>query len=505
VKNLFKSLTLAFGVAALSVSAMAQDSGPLLDALVKKGVLSDSEAEDIRVNLVKEYNSTSAGKLQISSFVKNLQLFGDARLRYQYQDIQTPQAASGSGGIAGRMVDTVNDRYRYRLRVGANYTYDSHWSATVRLETGSTNDSANADWGNYWDKNGNADAIRVGQLFLTYKTKFSLFDSSSTVADGKSYKTINDPGITIGSSTQIGRGPKQILLSGAFWSVDANPEGLAEEVTFENVGIDGLSFAARGAGYLTSNDQAVAPTGTSTTSSDTDGGLFLAQLEGKYAFSSGALKGTSVRVAPLFLQESSGGGLGLTSATQPVSGAAALGSNNGAGAINQQGNLTVVAVPVEVNWKSDWFGLFGKAMPQQFFGTYGANLNAADRNTEMYGLGTHVHGNNTFWNAGYTLGQNKAKGDFSITPEWRWIEAASYTSNLTDSNFANGVVNQQGLALTASYNVTDAVIVTGTYYHSNPINGTSPVAGTVNGANSYGAIANQGSVDIFQADLVWKF
>ena len=504
MKNLFKSLTLAFGVAALSVSAMAQDSGPLLDALVKKGVLSDKEAEDIRVNLVKEYNTTSAGKLQISSFVKNLQLFGDARLRYEYQDIQTPRAA-GSGGVAGAMVDTVNDRYRYRLRVGANYTYDAHWSATVRLETGAANDTANADWGNYWDKNGNADAIRVGQMFLTYKTKFSLFDSTSTVTDGKSYKTLTDPGITIGSTTQLGRGPKQVLLNGAFFSVEANPEGLAQEFTFDNVGIDGLSFAARGAGYLTSNDQAVAPTGSATESGDTDGGLFMAQLEGKFAFSNPVMQSANIRIAPLFMQESSGGGLGLTSATQPVSGAAALGSNNGAGAIGQQGNLTVVAVPVEVNWKNNWFGLFSKPIPQQIFATYGANLNSGDRLSEMYGTGTHEKGQNTFWNFGYSIGQSKVKGDLFFSADYRWIEAASYTSNLTDSNFANGVLNQQGVVLSASYNISDAIIATGTYYHSNPINGARATGDIAEATTGYGAVTSRGQVDIFQADLMWKF
>ncbi|HEY8965465.1 MAG TPA: hypothetical protein VIM58_03420, partial [Candidatus Methylacidiphilales bacterium] len=352
MKNIFKSVALAFGVAALSVSAMAQDSGPLLDALVKKGVLSDSEAEDIRVNLVKEYNSTSAGKLQISSFVKNLQLFGDARLRYEWQDVQTPRTGAGAGGI----VDTFNNRYRYRLRAGATYTYDSHWSATVRLETGANNDSANADWGNYWDKNGTQDAIRVGQLYLTYRTKFELFDSTSTVADGKSFKTLTDPGVSVGSTTILGRQPKSILLSDAFFFSDLNPEGLSQEFTFDNVGIDGLSFALRGNAFLTTNDQAVAPGAIGTTTShDSDGGLFIGQFEGKYAFSSGILKGSNIRIAPLYLQESSAEGTFQNGTAFQASGSVL----SGAGAISQQGNLSVVALPVEFNWKSNVFGLFG--------------------------------------------------------------------------------------------------------------------------------------------------
>ncbi|WP_157895268.1 putative porin [Verrucomicrobium sp. GAS474] len=509
MKNAFKSLALAFGVAALSASAMAQDSGPLLDALVKKGVLSDNEAEDIRVNLVKEYNSTSAGKLQISGFVKNLQLFGDARLRYQWQDVQTPR----SGAPAGAIVDTVNDRYRYRLRVGANYTYDSHWSATVRLETGSQNDSANSDWGNYWSKNGTGDPIAVGQLYLTYKTKFEVFDSTSTVPDGKSFKTIHDPGLTIGSTTIIGRAPKTVLLSDAFFFGDLNPEGLTQEFTFDNVGIDGLSFALRGAGYLTTNEQSTAPNGPihNTSVDGGDGGLFIAQFEGKYAFSTGILKGSNVRIAPLYLQESAGAS--QLAATNNATGVAEGGSTSGAGSIPSQGNLRVIALPAEFNWKSDVFGLFGKKLPQQIFGTYGANLAGNSRLAEMYasngGAGpTPLHGNNTFWNAGYQIGQNKAKGDWSLKGEWRWIEAASYTTNLTDSNWAGGGANQQGFVVSAGYNLTDAVQVQGTWYHSNPI-ADSRGAGTINATPSanYGASTffNQGQVDIVQADLLWKF
>ena len=505
---MFKSLALAIGAAALTVSAMAQDSGPLLDALVKKGVLSDSEAEDIRVNLVKEYNSTSAGKLQISSFVKNLQLFGDARLRYQWQDVQTQRSATN-----GQIVDTLNNRYRYRVRLGATYTYDTHWSATVRIETGTTNDSSNADWGNYWDKNGSNDAIKVGQLFLTYKTKFEIFDETSTVADGKSFKTLKEPGVSVGSTTYFGRAPKQILLSDAFWSNDISPEGVAEELTFSNVGVDGLSFALRGAGYLTSNDQAIAPTtNTSTVNSSGDGGdggLFLAQFETKYEFSTGVLKGANVRLAPLYMQESSGNG--LTAATS-ATGTATSGSASGAGAVPFQGNFLVLALPGEFNWKSDVFGLFAKKIPQQVFGTYGANLQSNSRIAEMYGnngtnaLGfTPLHGNNTFWNAGYVIGQNKVKGDWSAKGEYRWIEAASYTSNLPDATWANGGLNQKGFVFNATYNVTDAITIAGTYFHSSPI-GQARGAGTINGNNSYGNnITNLGEVDVLQADLVWKF
>ena len=76
----------------------AQDSGALLDALVRKKVLSSQEAEDVRADLIRDSATTNAGKLQLSNSITSLKLYGDIRLRYQYDNkdpqIETPLAAS---------------------------------------------------------------------------------------------------------------------------------------------------------------------------------------------------------------------------------------------------------------------------------------------------------------------------------------------------------------------------------------------------------------------------
>ena len=50
-----------------ATAARAQDSGALLDLLVKKGIITDQEAEDVRADLVKENAATAAGKLKLST------------------------------------------------------------------------------------------------------------------------------------------------------------------------------------------------------------------------------------------------------------------------------------------------------------------------------------------------------------------------------------------------------------------------------------------------------
>ena len=85
--------------------ACAQDSGALIDALVRKGILNDQEAEDIRADLSRDYaTQTSAGKLDISSSITKLKISGDARVRYQNDNEQANPA-----GAAGD-----RDRNRYR-------------------------------------------------------------------------------------------------------------------------------------------------------------------------------------------------------------------------------------------------------------------------------------------------------------------------------------------------------------------------------------------------------
>src|SRR5436305_11768428 len=64
------------------MSIFAQDAGALLDLLVRKKLINDQEAEEVRAELTKESASTSAGKLKLSTPITELELYGDARLGF---------------------------------------------------------------------------------------------------------------------------------------------------------------------------------------------------------------------------------------------------------------------------------------------------------------------------------------------------------------------------------------------------------------------------------------
>src|SRR3954447_25629248 len=87
-----------------AVPMRAQDAGALLDLLVKKKIITDQEAEEVRAELTKEVATTSAGKWKMSAPITELEIYGDARMRYEYRGGRTagdtPVGAPGPG-IAG--------------------------------------------------------------------------------------------------------------------------------------------------------------------------------------------------------------------------------------------------------------------------------------------------------------------------------------------------------------------------------------------------------------------
>jgi polyhydroxyalkanoate synthesis regulator phasin len=103
IKRAFCSLLLmGLCFTALRVSA---DDAALIDALVRKGILNQKEADSIE----KEVNDEAAqasqqnanplnSVLKIGSWIKELDLYGDLRLRNYYQNNQSQLPASSYAG-----------------------------------------------------------------------------------------------------------------------------------------------------------------------------------------------------------------------------------------------------------------------------------------------------------------------------------------------------------------------------------------------------------------------
>ena len=192
----------AFCFALTGIAARAQEAGALLDLLVRKRIVTDQEAEEVRAELSKEMAATSAGKWKLSTPINEIELYGDTRVRYEYR----------GGRTASNDPDNPNDwlerrRARYRLRVGLRGTLLDDWSFGLRLETSASNRSTNVTFGG--DSNNgpfskNDDGIFVGQAYLAYK----------------GFRDI---------TLTAGRMPNPLVTTPMLWDDDINPEGLAQQ------------------------------------------------------------------------------------------------------------------------------------------------------------------------------------------------------------------------------------------------------------------------------------
>ncbi|HET7537976.1 MAG TPA: putative porin, partial [Candidatus Didemnitutus sp.] len=174
-------------------AAFAQDSGALIDLLVKKGVLNDQEAEELRAELTKDFAAnTSAGKLNLSTPMTEFRIAGDVRVRYEDRRAE----------VAGDDVD--RQRFRYRLRAGLYGKMLNNWNWGVRLETATGSRSSNVTMGD--DAAGpfakNSDGLFVGQVFIQY-----------TPTPEWTFTT--------------GRMPNPLVTTAMVWDADINPEGFA--------------------------------------------------------------------------------------------------------------------------------------------------------------------------------------------------------------------------------------------------------------------------------------
>src|SRR5205814_10520609 len=113
----FVQIAVIFSFLVAPISMFAQDAGALLDLLVRKKLINDQEAEEVRAELTKETATTSGGKWKLSSPISEIELYGDVRFRYAYTggrtDNNSPAAAPASG-VAGVHDWQERERERYR-------------------------------------------------------------------------------------------------------------------------------------------------------------------------------------------------------------------------------------------------------------------------------------------------------------------------------------------------------------------------------------------------------
>ena len=493
----FKKIMFVSAAASLllgGAAARAQDNGALLDLLVKKGIINDQEAEEVRADLTRENASTSAGKLKLSTPLTELELYGDARVRYEVRSGKTglPDTINSPG-------DTVQrNRERYRLRIGLRGTLVDDWFFGIRLETSSNPRSTNVTFGDDTVAGPgpfakSSDTFGVGQVYLGYKGIRDL-----TLVVGK----LQNPFVT----------------SSMVWDGDINPEGMVEQYkhTFSfNVGGGSSSAAApstsKDGKTVASTSSSEPPTKisidlfanfgqfvyddtnpenpigpTPTNVPNVDAYLLGWQVGAKVNFPHDYY----VQIAPtLYNYTGSGDSFNIHFVGDPTF----VDASGNKVTPNQTGinSLLVFEVPVEFGWKVG-------EIPMKVFGDFAYNLDGADR---ARAAGHPDQTDQSFaYQIGLGIGKIKEKGSWEVRCFWQHAEQYALDPNLVDSDIFDSRVNMQGVAFTGGYAITDAVTANLTYAHGNQIDhslGTGGVGDTgINPVDDY---------NLFQADLSFKF
>jgi hypothetical protein len=560
----FVACCLAALTPATPVHAQGGDSA-LLDALVKKGVLSDQEAEDIQAQQQKDYSSTAASKIGLSPSIKSITFYGDLRLRYELRDGSEGSGATGSGGAISKTGDSQTDnRWRYRLRFGVKGDLYDNFFYGIRIATNPNYDrSGNVTFG-HSDAAGpfgkDQSLIAIDQVYLGWHAT-----SDITLTGGQM--------------------PNPFYTTNLVWDDNLNPMGAAEQYdhTFGNVEVFATAAqmiyqAAAGNGFTN---------GLGAGSGFANTFMYGEQIGFKYKFDdttffkagasmftysgtegssitsvSGLYSDTPLNLSNASLSTTSGAAATVSTAAEnnspsffngPFVGAADAPTTNVSG-IN---DLAVLEVPMEFDFKigpgihTTTSGGEGKDMkdmvtstsgwtlPVRIFSDFAYNFEASERadaargalsalegtastgNVGVTGTGT-VGGNaallatNTFqgvlgsgksfldqaaYQIGIEVGQLKKKGDWDTKLYWQSTGYYAVDPNLIDADIFNAATNLKGVVVSGSYNWTDGLTSTVRYAYADPVNDHMATP-NVNQDLTEGDIKNY---NLFQADLMWKF
>ncbi len=121
MKNTCKTVVAAaIATAAFAGNSQAQSSDALINKLVDKGVLTVKEANDLREETDKDFNSAYSVKSGMPDWVNSLKFNGDLRGRYESITVEAPNISD-------------RNRFRYRMRFGTVAVLKDDFEVGFRL------------------------------------------------------------------------------------------------------------------------------------------------------------------------------------------------------------------------------------------------------------------------------------------------------------------------------------------------------------------------------------
>ncbi len=489
-------------------------------------------------------------KILLSSGVTELKLFGDLRFRYQYDQFH-PLV-----DIPPQLTDDRN-RYRFRLRIGADVQLGDQFFAGVTLATGQPADSNSVTYTEGYDNY----SIYIDKAFAGW--------------------TPND-----WLSVIVGKQANPFYTTELVWDPAINPTGVVEELDLSKAFMPDQSRLSLQLISL----QGVFENGSNFSTGADTAFQFVEQLKGTYQFN----KDTSVTFAPGFMTYTAASLSGLqntapfskpndvltaplgvqtqttttdtqtetikydstgkpsitftpvnvtttVTTTNPATGAvrnvttqttnnqtqvtipfgakgntlkqnAKLANDTFVSTKTLGGGTTTVTSPTGQSPAQETKDLFLITAPgdvsfkigginTKVYWDFAYNTEGRARAVNEYFLTSHSSQDDFAWLAGVQFGKNEHAGDWSFFANYRQVGMDSIDPNLNNPYFAIGDLNSEGPNVGFAYNLTDALVGALTYYHSDLLR-----HGILGGEATGGAdLGNAKSTDVVQVDLNLKF
>jgi len=493
--------------ATAALNGLAADpSDPLLNVLIKKGILTEKEADDIKIEAQNAQTNAPTpflSKWKISDGIKSVELFGDLKFRYEHRAADAPDGQR-----------LIRDRERYAVRIGIRGDLAEHFYYGLRLETSS---NPRSTWVTFGDESSfpfpgpsakTSDTVNIGQVYLGWRPEDWV-------------------------DLTIGKFPNPFYTTSMVWDTDINPEGFSEQFKYTTLN-DKLDLRAK---FMQMIYQDITPNSSVLgvfpgNADNTEIPFLLAwRLGATYHFG----KTMSASIDPTLYNYTSHGqnGFGVINTGGSLNPAAGFGgtfvgegvrnpdgsfqggnypggtvSTSAGPFFNQTGinDLMIVELPAEFNVQVSKLNL-------KIFGDLAINLDGDNRARQaalvlqqaaIPGI-TAQTGEDKAYQIGMALSNTTGtpkKGTWEARVYWQHIEQYALDVNLIDSDYFEGRGNLEGVSAGFIYNFTDNIFGSIRYGHADRINKSLGTGGSnqdlpwLNPINNY---------NLVQVDLGLRF
>ncbi len=123
-------------------TAFAQDSGPLIDLLVRKGIINDQEGEELRADLARDASAAVTATVAGGKSTNSIQI--DGRMQLQYAGLSSDQATATASTY-------VNQFFLRRMYLGVKAGVGPNWTAVLNYDfSGGSFDKGYMEWNGFW-------------------------------------------------------------------------------------------------------------------------------------------------------------------------------------------------------------------------------------------------------------------------------------------------------------------------------------------------------------------